>query len=57
MGERIDSIKCRFFRYVHKRLTFEDMALMARALDVPVRSLVALHPSFHLCEEGDRVTP
>lgn len=40
---------------LNRRLTFNDIATVADAAGVPVRSLVALHPSFNLSEESERL--
>lgn len=40
---------------INRRLTFNDIAAVADAAGVPVSSLVALHPSFNLSEQGERL--
>lgn len=52
-----DDIKCSIIRWMNSRMTFADIALVARVAGVDVRTLVALHPSFNLTEEVHRLAP
>jgi len=51
----MNRLTCRVCKWINKRITFELVAIMAHAAGVPVRSLVALHPSFNLTEQDERV--
>lgn len=50
-----DKTKCSIIRWLNSRVTFQDLANMAKVSGIEVRSLVVLHPSFNLSEQLERV--
>lgn len=50
-----ENTKCSIIRWLNSKVTFQDLANMAKVAGIEVRSLVVLHPSFHVSEQLERV--